>query len=329
MKKLVLLLLLTTLLTSCTTQMLPPTATEPTPKLTAFLPPLSYVTSAFENCEITTAESDYLKVLKIKLQSENPPTVFYLPTTADIPEFLPYLENLSTEKWVSELYSIVLGEVSVDGNVYAMPVEIAGMGIVYNSEVFSIASINPNNLTSRKILEKSMQILATRIENGNFSATHPNLKKLYSENPLDVAENHAALTVAFSNEFPETATHLSIIPLCINEELNDKLLLKINGVLCVNKNASESQKNLAKSTLNSLYGKIAKSTPLSNSVNTICSGGKSKIFSEEEFELYIKKEISEIFAKKQSKTVDFHNIEATFSTFCTNEKFFKKSIAKI
>lgn len=297
MKKLVLSLLLTALLTSCATETLPPAATEPTPKLTAFLPPLSYVTSAFENCEITTAESDYLKVLKIKLQSENPPTVFYLPTTADIPEFLPYLENLSTEKWVSELYSIVLGEVSVDGNVYAMPVEIAGMGIVYNSEVFSIASINPNNLTSRKILEKSMQILATRIETGDFSVTHPNLKKLYSENPLDVVENRAALTVAFSNDFPETH-NLSIIPLCINEELGDKLLLKINGVLCVNKNASEKQKNLAKSTLNSLYNKTVESTPLSKNIDTICSGGKAVIFSKEEYDAYIKEEISVIFAKK-------------------------------
>ena len=292
MKKLCLVIGLFLVLTSCDqSYVMPSQPSEEVTLLRVVLPgsidELTDITNELEIlCDVTQISDDYFDALKIKLQSDDPPTLFYLDDISKINEISYFLEDLSYENWAKELYPNTQSYLAVDGHILAMPDKISGVGVIYNSEIFKKANINPQNLNSQTRFAQAIAVLNARVENGDFSLTYPNLKSVYTNNAEKLIQNRAVMTFSLSDEYEDTE-NLRLLPIYLDGILEEKILLKIDGVWCVNKNASQNEKTQAKLVLSQLYNvnfNTENMSPILNDVKTFALKAQTEIFDSELYE---------------------------------------------
>jgi len=93
--------------------------------------------------------SDYGAALKSQFASGNEPDVFNNGGFTEAKTWKDKLEDLSGEKWVSDLSDLSKEPMTMDGKLYGMPMNLEGYGFIYNKELFEKAGITevPKTLT--------------------------------------------------------------------------------------------------------------------------------------------------------------------------------------
>lgn len=87
----------------------------------------------------TVGGSDYASSLKAKMLGNDPVEIFTLGGPDDIASYKEYLEPLTGEEWVSHVTAGGCDNVTVDGQVYGMPIAVEGYGLIYNKKIFEAA----------------------------------------------------------------------------------------------------------------------------------------------------------------------------------------------
>lgn len=255
------------------------------------------------------AADDYSD-LKAELASGKGPDIFTNTGYENAETWRPYLEDLSKEWWVKEVYPGTLDAMEMDGNVYGMPMNLEGYGFIYNKELFQRAGVEkvPETLSELKktagmLEQKGITPFATgyyedwklgvHLLNVAFARQKdPDafIKKLNAgevqipDNPLfqDVIDlldvtleygNTDPLTTDYNMEvdlfakgkaamilqgnwiqpmIDERASDLevSFMPIPVNEEKSDELVVSVPNYWVVNKQADSSDKKEAKRFLN-------------------------------------------------------------------------------
>ncbi len=290
MKKFLILFLILSLV-SCSQTPTQTPSEAPEKALLIFAPvDVNAPAKAFLNTAQTKTQSeDYFQALSLQLSSDTPPTLFAVQNLEQLQKLKPNLEELSGEEWVNNSAPNTL--TPIDGKVYAMPATVRGIGIIYNSAVFEAAGINPENLNSPDRLLSCVSLLDAKIKNGDFKSEFPHLKSVFcidedfeknfekitktAEQNTDVlkslleqhsirdenalSDENAVMTLADTDIYykveTQTAEKLDILPLCIEDEIEYKILIETPLMWCVNKSASFEDKKTAKEFLNWLYTK--------------------------------------------------------------------------
>ncbi len=284
-KKLALILILTLTLVSCESNINSTSSSDHEQNLFIFAPKdVTIPAKAFlKNAQTKIQTNNYSEALSVALSSENPPTLFMLENAEDVNNFKNHIEELSGENWVNNASPNTL--LTLNGKVYTMPATLRGVGIVYNTEILEYAGINPENLNSPDRLLSTVQILSEKIKNGGFSETFPDLRAVFSIDE-DFDDNFEKVTKTASQNtdilksliesyaikdenalenrksimtLSDTDTYTSksfdILPLCIKDEIEYKVLIETPLMWAVNKNASFEDKKTAKEFLGWLYTK--------------------------------------------------------------------------
>lgn len=90
--------------------------------------------------------ADYGAALKAEFQKGTEPDIFMIQGAGDLGVWEHKLEDLSSEKWVSNAFEGTLDTVKKDDKLYGMPAAIEGYGLAYNKEILDKASIDPKSI---------------------------------------------------------------------------------------------------------------------------------------------------------------------------------------
>lgn len=115
-------------------------------------------------------------VLKSRLQTGALPTIYNIGGPSDVELYSEYLEDLSSEPWVSEAIEGTLLNATKDGKVYGLPYAIEGLGLVYNEEIFKDAGVDTSSLNSFSAIESAFKKVKDAIDSGALKEKYPNLE---------------------------------------------------------------------------------------------------------------------------------------------------------
>ncbi|MFZ0076526.1 extracellular solute-binding protein [Exiguobacterium sp. RIT452] len=104
--------------------------------------------------------SDYGAALKSQFASGNEPDVFNNGGFTEAKTWQDKLEDLSDEKWVSDLTDLSKEPMTIDGKLYGMPMNLEGYGFIYNKEIFKKAGITELPKTLTELTEASEKLKA-------------------------------------------------------------------------------------------------------------------------------------------------------------------------
>jgi len=93
--------------------------------------------------------SDYGAALKAKFASGDEPDIFNNGGYQELKTWLPRLEDLSDQPWVGDVLDVAKDPMMSGGKMYGMPVNVEGLGFIYNKALFKQAGITdpPNTLS--------------------------------------------------------------------------------------------------------------------------------------------------------------------------------------
>ncbi|MBY9078539.1 extracellular solute-binding protein [Paenibacillus sp. HN-1] len=96
--------------------------------------------------------ADYAAALKTKFASGDAPDIFSNGGYAEMDMWQDKLEDLSDQPWVKDLIPLAAEPMTKDGKVYGMPMNLEGIGYVYNKDLFKKAGITetPKTITELK-----------------------------------------------------------------------------------------------------------------------------------------------------------------------------------
>ncbi|WP_067143127.1 ABC transporter substrate-binding protein [Oceanivirga salmonicida] len=116
------------------------------------------------NINITTVGggADYGAALKAKFASGDEPTIFNIGGPQDVKDLQSKLENLKGSKISDLAIPKLLEGVTVDGNIYGVPYNQEGYGLIYNKEVFEKANIDASKLITYSDLLEAVEILDSK-----------------------------------------------------------------------------------------------------------------------------------------------------------------------
>ena len=95
--------------------------------------------------ETEMVPNDSITVLKTRLASGKAPDIMQLQSYSQVFEFAKagYLLDLSKEKVISKVIDSSKAAVTYNGKVYALPMDFAGIGIIYNKKIFAKYGLQP------------------------------------------------------------------------------------------------------------------------------------------------------------------------------------------
>lgn len=95
--------------------------------------------------ELEIVPNDSMTVLKTRMQSGQAPDIIQLQSYASVFEFAEagWLMDLSKEPVLSKVVPSTKSAVTFKGKQYALPMDVAGIGIVYNKEIFEKYGLKP------------------------------------------------------------------------------------------------------------------------------------------------------------------------------------------
>ena len=113
--------------------------------------------------ETETIPNDAQTVLKTKLTTGDAPDIMMLQSYSTVFEYAKagYLLNLSDEEFMSRVFQGALNAVRYDNKLYALPMDVAGIGIIYNKEIFE-----NNNITIPTTFNELKTVCETLKKNG-------------------------------------------------------------------------------------------------------------------------------------------------------------------
>jgi raffinose/stachyose/melibiose transport system substrate-binding protein len=146
--------------------------------------------------ELEMVPNDSLTVLKTRFASGNSPDIVQLQSYSQIFEFAKagYLLDLTREPVIAKVIEDSKASVTYNGKVYALPMDFAGIGIIYNKKIFNKYGLKPPKTYSelkqvaRTLKSKGITPFAGLLK-ANWSAGH------------FITLLHASLTASPTNTF--------------------------------------------------------------------------------------------------------------------------------
>ncbi|MNZ72995.1 Multiple sugar-binding protein precursor [compost metagenome] len=105
--------------------------------------------------------ADYAAALKTKFASGDAPDIFSNGGFAELDMWQDKIEDLSDQPWVKDLVPLAAEPMTKDGKVYGMPMNLEGIGYVYNKDLFAKAGITetPKTITELEEAAKKLQAI--------------------------------------------------------------------------------------------------------------------------------------------------------------------------
>ncbi|QSF45724.1 ABC transporter substrate-binding protein [Paenibacillus tianjinensis] len=105
--------------------------------------------------------ADYAAALKTKFASGDAPDIFSNGGYAEMALWADKLEDLSDQPWVKDLIPLAAEPMTKDGKTYGMPMNLEGIGFVYNKDLFAKAGITetPKTITELEEAAKKLQAI--------------------------------------------------------------------------------------------------------------------------------------------------------------------------
>ncbi len=107
--------------------------------------------------------TDYGASLRAKFSSGDEPDIFTIGGNNERDMWLEYLEDLSDEAWAKDLKPLAAEQMTVDGKLYGMPMNLEGYGFIYNKDLFKQAGITEKPLTLTALREAADKLKAAGI----------------------------------------------------------------------------------------------------------------------------------------------------------------------
>ena len=220
---------------------------------------------------------DYYQNLKTYMSSESGPTVFSLSSSTEIAEMSAYLEDLSDLSFLDKINDDLIAK--SDDKTVGVPMTAEGFGLVYNKNLISEDQINTTDALVQTIkdaaadgetglgLSQEAYFLIGQILNTPFAAQDAAFEaiKENQKNPLEVSYDDNCGDFAtgktemihqgnwcyslFSSYDVDFDMGIAPLPIAGNKSI----AVGVPSVWCVNTDASDSDKQLAKDFLNWLY----------------------------------------------------------------------------
>ncbi|WP_150275096.1 ABC transporter substrate-binding protein [Paenibacillus tepidiphilus] len=102
--------------------------------------------------------TDYGASLRAKFSSGDEPDIFTIGGNNERDMWLEYLEDLSGESWAGDVKPLAAEQMTVDGKLYGMPMNLEGYGFIYNKELFQQAGITEKPLTLSALREAAQKL---------------------------------------------------------------------------------------------------------------------------------------------------------------------------
>lgn len=106
--------------------------------------------------------ADYGAALKAEFQKGTEPDIFMIQGAGDLEVWSHKVDDLSSEKWVSNAVKGTLDTVTKDGKIYGMPVATEGYGLIYNKEILDKVSIDPKSIDTFDKLKAAVEKLDSK-----------------------------------------------------------------------------------------------------------------------------------------------------------------------
>lgn len=106
--------------------------------------------------------ADYGASLKAEFQKGTEPDIFMIQGSGDYQIWKHKIDDLSSEKWISNAFKGTLDTVTIDGKVYGMPVATEGYGLIYNKDILDKAGIDPKSIDTFDKLKAAFETLDSK-----------------------------------------------------------------------------------------------------------------------------------------------------------------------
>lgn len=106
--------------------------------------------------------ADYGAALKAEFQKGTEPDIFMIQGAGDLEVWSHKVDDLSSEKWISNAVKGTLDTVTKEGKIYGMPVATEGYGLIYNKEILDKASIDPKSIDTFDKLKAAVETLDSK-----------------------------------------------------------------------------------------------------------------------------------------------------------------------
>lgn len=107
--------------------------------------------------------TDYGASLRAKFSSGDEPDIFTIGGNRERDMWLEYLEDLSGEPWAGDVKELAAEQMTVDGKLYGMPMNLEGYGFIYNKDLFKQAGITDKPVTLTQLREAAEKLKAAGI----------------------------------------------------------------------------------------------------------------------------------------------------------------------
>jgi raffinose/stachyose/melibiose transport system substrate-binding protein len=111
------------------------------------------------NIETVGGGDDYGAALRARFASGDEPAIFNIGGPQDVADWMNSLATLNELDATEKAFNGVLGGVTMDGNVYGLPYNQEGYGLIYNKAMFEQAGIDPREITSFSALQSAVEKL--------------------------------------------------------------------------------------------------------------------------------------------------------------------------
>jgi raffinose/stachyose/melibiose transport system substrate-binding protein len=111
------------------------------------------------NVQTVGGGSDYGAALRAQFATTSTPHIYNIGGPSDVNDWLEYLEPLTDESWVKNAVSGTLDGVTKDGEIYGMPMNMEGYGLIYNKDILESAGINGDSITTFSKLKAAVDKL--------------------------------------------------------------------------------------------------------------------------------------------------------------------------
>lgn len=108
--------------------------------------------------EAVGGSTDWMALLKTRFAAGNGPEIFVVDGVSQLNLWKDRLVDLSAEPWVDQSYDFAKAEMTIDGKLYGMPVNVEGYGFIYNKDIFKELSLEvPTTLTELKAAAQTIK----------------------------------------------------------------------------------------------------------------------------------------------------------------------------
>lgn len=113
--------------------------------------------------EIETVGKDYATVLKTKIASNDIPDIYAVQGLSNMRNFVDtgILEDITNESFLNKVAAAAKPAVTYNGKIYALPLDLAGLGVIYNKELFTKAGISapPATVAELKVVIEKLKAI--------------------------------------------------------------------------------------------------------------------------------------------------------------------------